>query len=161
MDFDKLWNLDIAAIRELTVPNDVIIAMSSWLARKSNYGENMDVLSPEEQIFLICNHLEGEVNNGGFSQYLYNSSGNNANRAAACMEVIGAKKTAEICRTAMAAFSQPLPEDRYAREDFLDEFLTEDVEKILEACDSAFYDYEDDLEQLTYSYIQAHKDCFT
>ena len=161
MDFNTLWNLDISAIRELTDSNDIVIAMSSWLGRKSNYGENMAVLSPEEQIFIICNHLEGEVNNGGFSQYLYNSSGNNANRVAQCMEAIGAVKTAEICRTAMAAFPRPLPEDWEERQEFLDEFLTEDVEEILEECDSAFYAYEDNLEQLTCAYILSHNDCFT
>ena len=161
MDFEKLWNLDISEIRELTDSNDLVIAMSSWLGRKTNYGENMTVLSPEEKTFLVCNHLEGEVNNGGFSQYFYNSSGNNANRVAECMEAIGAIRTAEICRAAIAAFPKPLPEDREEREEFLDEFLTEDVEEILEECDSAFYDYEDDLEQLTYAYIQAHMDCFT
>ena len=161
MDFDKLWNLDITAIRELTDPNDVIIAMSSWIGRKSNYGDNMAVLSPEEQVFYICNLLEGEVNNGGFVQFFDNSSGNHANRAPECLEAIGAVRTAEICRKALASFPQPLPVDWKKRREFLDEFLTEDVEEVLEECDSAFYDYEDDLEHLAYSYIQAHKNSFT
>ncbi len=160
MDFEKLWNLDISAIWELTDPNSFIIAMGSWVVRKSNYGENMDVLTPEEQVFYACYSLEGEVNNGGFSQYLYNSSGDDAYRVAECMEAIGAKKTAEICRTAMAVFGRPIPQDRMEREDFLDEFLTDELEETLSECDSRFYRYEENLEQLTYAYIQAHRDCF-
>ena len=161
MIFNDLWNMDIASIWELTDPNSFIIAMSSWVGRKSNYGENMAALTPEEQVFFICNSLEGEVNNGGFSQYLYNSSGNHANRVSECMHSIGATKIAEICRTAMAAFPHPLPEDWEERQEFLDEFLTDDAEEILEQCDSEFYEYEDNLEQLVYSYIQAHRDRFT
>ena len=161
MDFNTLWNLDISAIWELSDRNSFIIAMSSWIGRKSNYGEDMDALTPEEQTFIICNHLEGEVNNGGFSQYLYNSSGNNAYRVAACMDTLGAHRTAEICRSAFAVFNQPIPQDWDDRQEFLDEFLTDEIDVFLSQCDSLFYQYEDDLEQLTYSYILTHKDCFT
>lgn len=160
-DFKKLRESDISVIWEITEQNAFVLAMDGWVCRKSNYGKNMAALTPAEQVFYICQTLDGEVNNGGFSQYLYNSSGNHANRVADCMDAIGANKTAEICRKAMAAFAQPLPEDRDEREEFLDEFLTDDVSDILEECDSEFYDEGDNLEQLSYSYIQAHKNQFT
>ena len=160
MNFNELWNLDISQIWDLTDQNSFVIAMSSWVGRKSNYGNHMAALTPEEQVFYVCYVLEGEVNNGGFSQYLYNSSGNDAYRVAECMEAIGAMNTAQICRTAIAAFDQPIPHDWTERQNFLDDFLTDDVDEILNECDSRFYDYEDNLEQLTYSYIQAHKSSF-
>jgi len=161
MDFNTLWNLDISAIWELADSNDFIIAMSGWLCRKSNCGENMAVLTTEEQVFYICNVLEGEVNNGGFSQYLYNSSGNNAYLVAACMDAIGAHRTAEICHRAVTAFNQPIPQDRDERQEFLDKYLTDEIDEVLSQCDSMFYQYEDNLELLAYSYIQRHRDCFT
>ena len=159
-DFKKLRKSDISVIWEITEQNAFVLAMDGWVCRKSSYGKNMAALTPEEQVFYICSSLDGEVNNGGFSQYLYNSSGNHANRVAACLEAIGAMKTAGICRKAMASFDRPLPENREEREEFLDEFLTDDVSDILEECDQAFYDCEDNLEHLSYLYIHAHRDSF-
>lgn len=159
-DFKKLRDSDISAIWKITEQNAFVLAMDGWVCRKSNYGKNMAALTPAEQVFYICYELDGEVNNGGFSQYLYNSSGNHANRVADCMDIIGAKRTAEICRKAMAPFARPLPEDRDEREEFLDEFLTDDVDAILTDCDNAFYDEGDNLEQLCYSYIHTHKKQF-
>lgn len=159
-DFNQLLNMDISGIWELSDQTSFVIAMGNWVGRKSDYGKNMDILTHEEQTFLICHLLEEEVNNGGFSQYLFNSAGNHANRAAASMEEIGAHKTAEICRRAIGAFQRNIPTDRTQRQEFLDEYLTDEVDAILCKCDDRFYQCPDDLEQLTYIYILAHKEAF-
>jgi len=130
------------------------------LCEKSNYGENLNVLTAEEQVFYINNELEQEVNNGGFSQYLSNSSGNYAHRVVDCLHTIGAYKTAEICKTALNAFGRPIPQDREERFDFLDEYETDAVAEILNKCDERFYKYEDDLETLNYNYVINNREKF-
>ena len=112
MELTEIWNL--------TDKTDFLIAINERLNARSSYGEHLDRLSAEEQVFYICNLLMEEVNNGGFDQFLYNSSGNYAHRVEECLRIIGANKTADICHTAFSAFGKPIPQDRNKREKFLD-----------------------------------------
>ena len=160
-DFDQLLNMDISDIWKLSDEASFVIAMGSWLGKKSDYCENIEALSHEEQTFLICHLLEAEVNNGGFSQYLYNSAGNQANYAADSLDEIGAHKTADICRRAFGAFRLSIPTDRTERQEFLEEHLTDKIDEILCKCDDRFYQSPDDLEHLAYRYVQAHQKSFT
>lgn len=70
---------------------------------------------------------------------------------------IGASKTADICKNALAVFNGKVPTDRDERQDLLDSLECDDV---LEACDDAFYDYEDYLETLNHAYIMEHREFF-
>ena len=75
-NMEHIWNL--------TDTNDFVVAMTEHLDNKTQYGEDMSALSEAERIFYITQTLEMEVNNGGFSQFFYNSSGNFSN------ELVGA-----------------------------------------------------------------------
>ena len=70
-DFDDIWNIDNK--------NNFLIALNGWLCKKSNYGKSIDMLSDAEKAFFFVFQFEAEVNNGGFSQFLYNDSGSFAN----------------------------------------------------------------------------------
>ena len=48
--------------------------------------------------------LEGEVNNGGFDQFFYNSAGNNTADTILALQAIGAARTADIVKRAAAMF---------------------------------------------------------
>ena len=37
---------------------------------------------------------------------------------------------------------------------------SDEIDEILSECDDAFYRYEDDLEELTYTFVMQHKDQF-
>lgn len=152
---------DIHSIWNLTDQNEFVIAMMDYLCEKSRYGDEIDRLSTPEQVFYICTELEQEVNNGGFDQFFYNSSGNFSNRIVECFIAIGADETADICKTALAAFSSPLPVNRDERQTYLDEAVTDEISDILSACDDRFYDYPDDLETLSYQYIMKNKAYFS
>jgi len=73
-DLKQLWNAQLDDIWLIDNKNQFLIAMNGWLCRKCNYGEDIEKLSDAEKVFYINNLLESEVNNGGFSQYFYNSS---------------------------------------------------------------------------------------
>lgn len=148
-------------ILALTDTNDFVVAMTEYLDNKTKDGEDMSVLSKEERIFYITQTLEMEVNNGGFSQFFYNSGGDFSNELVGAFTAIGANATAAICQKAISAFGCDIPVDRDEREEMLDELENDKIDEILEECDSAFCDYEEDLNQLNYNFVMKNKESFT
>lgn len=107
----------------------------------------MGGLSGSERIFYITQSCEQEINNGGFSQYLFNSSGGLAGELAQAYREIGAVKTAAICGRALEALGGALPPDEAGR--------------CLEECTGAFLRYEEDLNALSHAYVRRHQGEFT
>ena len=151
-NMEHIWNL--------TDTNDFVVAMTEHLDNKTQYGEDMSALSEAERIFYITQTLEMEVNNGGFSQFFYNSSGNFSNELVGAFTAIGANATAAICQKAISAFGRDIPVDRDEREEMLDELESDEFDEILEECDNAFYDYEDNLNELNYNFVMKNKEFF-
>ena len=151
-NMDHIWGL--------TDTNDFVIAMMEHLDKKTNYGDDTSSLSEAERIFYITQTLEMEVNNGGFAQFFYNSSGQFSGELVSAFTAIGANATAEICQKAIDAFGCDIPTDRDEREEMLDEIESDEFDEILEECDSAFYDYEDDLNELNYNFVMENKEHF-
>lgn len=155
-DFLKKKNANSKNEEEID-QNAMVIDTFSAIDEKCEYGDAMEKLNEHERLFYITQTLEQEVNNGGFSQYFYNSSGNFANEVVDAFTRIGALKTAEICKKAVAVFNGQVPVDRDERENLLESL---DCEDIFDECDNAFYDYEDDLEALNYAYVMKHRKFF-
>lgn len=149
---EHIWNL--------TDTTDFVIAMTEHLNQKTQYGEDMSVLSAAERVFYITQTLEMEVNNGGFSQFFYNSSGNFSNELVGAFSSIGANTTAAICQRAIDAFGRDIPVDRYERQEMLDELESDELDEVLGECDNAFYAYEDNLNELNYNFAMENKEQF-
>ena len=148
---EEIWMLDD--------PLDLIGELSGYIAEKCRYGEALSVLSEPERIFYTTQILEMEVNNGGFDQFFFNSSGNLANEVVHAFTEIGAVKTADICRKAFSVYGEEVPTDRDERQDIL-ELLNEEQEEILERCADVFFDYEENLNELNYAFVMRNKDDF-
>lgn len=93
----------------------------------------MSILSEPERIFYVGQLPEIEVNNGGFSQFFFNSGGDFANEM---VSKIGAVKTAKICEKAVSIYSGAVPADWNDRENAFIE--NEEKLTVLEECDDAF-----------------------
>ena len=155
-DIDEIW--------QMQDKEDFVSTMSQYIAQKCNYGDNMENLNEKERVFYITQALEMEVNNGGFLQFFFNSSGMFANELVASFEAIGAKKTSEICKKAISIYGNEVPMDREKREELLtsdDEEEDEKIEALLNECDDEFFEYEDDLLELNYQFILKNKDSFS
>ena len=80
-DFFKKKNVD-----KVNTANDdsinFVIDMWSAICEKCNYGDSIEKLNEYERVLFVTQTLEQEVNNGGFSQFFYNSSGNFSNELA-------------------------------------------------------------------------------
>lgn len=158
--FEDLLDINITDIWEIENKNSFIIAMDSWICKKCNYGDDMDKLSLQERIFFITQRLESEVNNGGFSQFFYNSSGNFTNELFDSFISIGAEKTAQICKKSVDVFGCKMPVDGAEREAFIDQMFTDDINAVLNECDNMFYEYLDNIEELNFKYIIENKEYF-
>lgn len=137
--------------------NKLVIDMWLSICEKCDYGDSIEKLNEYERVFFVTETLEQEVNNGGFSQFFYNSSGDFSNELVDAFTKIGAFKTAEICKKALAVFNGKVPTARGERQDLLDSLECDDV---LNEYDDAFYDYEDNLEALNHAYITKHREFF-
>lgn len=151
------------SIWEIEDKDELIMELLGQIEEKCDYGENMTTLNEQERIFYITQQLEMEVNNGGFSQFFYNSSGDFSNELVKAFEEIFAYHTAGICQKAIDAFGREIPVDRDEREELLDELEGEEADKldeILSECDDAFYEYKEDLTKLNYEYVMRNKEAF-
>lgn len=149
----KIWAIDDV--------NDRIIALSEHVAQKCRYGIKMEALSQPERMFFIAQNVEIEVNNGGFSQFFYNSTGDFSAETVQAFLAIGAEKTAAICQRALDVVGQPLPVNRAERIELLEKIESDALAEALDSCDNAFYSCEEDLNALTDAYVMKNKADFT
>lgn len=116
-----------------------------------------------DQVFLDIWDLQGEVNNGGFHQYCWNSSGARIKPTIAALHEIGAKDTAKLCEQMLELLGvDELPEDDLERRLLLDlvEKRFEGGPDLLErsgALDSQFYKSKENLTALTFKYMDKHR----
>src|SRR5258708_26400252 len=89
--------------------NSILIDLSE--SKRTKFGkEDFETQSVPQKVFSSVWAVESEVNNGGFSQYFLNSSAETSAFVAEALEAIGAPRTADICRRAIAcAFPDGLP----------------------------------------------------
>jgi len=135
--------------------NHILINLSE--SKNTSFGkEDFARQSLPQKVFSAIWAVESEVNNGGFSQYFFNSSGESASFVVEALETVGAPKTADICKRAIAAaFPSGLPQSaeeiRSAAADFPDDVLDK-----LEPLDQEFFSYPHDLTDLLFAYVSEH-----
>jgi hypothetical protein len=115
-----------------------------------------DALSEPQKVFRAVWELEAEVNNGGFLQYLENSSGQLAAHAANALRAIGANVMADVVAGALhvagAGASSPDEGVRAAAV----AALPPDRRETLDELDRAFLGYPENLTVLLYAYVALH-----
>jgi HPt (histidine-containing phosphotransfer) domain-containing protein len=137
--------------------NGSIIELDDYICKLCEYGSKLDRLNDVQKVFYFNQYLEKEVNNGGFNQFYFNSSGNFAHEIIGSLQTIGAKKTAEIIKKANAQFpNNKVPKDREERQNILEQ-IEEGANVAWEELDQKFYTYEDDLNSLNMEYIRENK----
>ncbi|WP_159090614.1 DMP19 family protein [Aquimarina aquimarini] len=135
----------------------IVMEINSYLNKKSGYGEKIEKLNPVQQTFLFVENLEYEINNGGFNQFYFNSSGAFSQETSNALLEIGAKKTAEIIKKANSEFKNGMvPKDRNERQNKLAQ-IKEKAEENWNKCDSEFYEYQDDLTELLIAFVIKNK----
>jgi len=147
--------------------NDVLIDLSE--SDKTDFGKkDFASQSRPQKVFSAIWALESEVNNGGFAQYFANDSGETAGFVSEALEIIGAPKTADICRRAInVAFPSGRPTTAQAISSAASGFAGDILDR-LQTLDDEFYKYPHDLTALLFAFVRNHpeefgetpKDCF-
>ena len=106
-------------------------------------------LSVHEGVDLI-DALEGEVSNGGFHQYFYNSAGDKTAETIEALEIVGALAMADILKRVAQRFPCGMPpKNRFERQDIL---LAYPSAASFRELDEEFYKYPDNLAALVTKY---------
>ena len=152
--------LDLEKLLSSADINVSIIELDNFIGELCSYGDEMGKLSEQQKQFYYNQCLEREINNGGFNQYFFNSSGNFAHKTIKSLLTIGANKTADILQKAIEQFpNSNVPEDRTERQIILEQ-IQGTANLTWEELDQKFFAYEDDLNTLNIEFIREHKDKF-
>lgn len=148
---------DLEKVLKIERRDIIVMKIDIYLNSKSEYGENIENLNLFQRTFLFVGNLEREINNGGFKQFYFNSSGDFSQETVDALLLVGAKKTAEILKKANSEFkSGIIPKDRTERQNVLKE-----IQKIAQEnwnkYDSEFYEYHENLTELLISYVIKNK----
>ncbi len=146
---DSIWGLQD--------DNEFIAALTDHVAKKCGYGERLEGLSGPERVFYLTQCCEMEINNGGFSQLFFNLPGFAMEEIPEAFAGIGAPRTAELCRGALAVFGRQLPADAGRRRDLLEQLENGETDALLSQCDEAFSRYEEDLNALNRAYVMRNR----
>ena len=141
-------------------PYEKIMKINERLNEISDYGKNLSKLNSSQQVVLIIENLEREINNGGFNQFYFNSSGNHAEVTVENLRKIGADKTAELVEKANFEWpNNKVPVNRNERQAILEQ-IENKAEQVWEDCDQLFYKYEDDIAGLLMDFVNANRTDF-
>ena len=140
--------------------NDSIIKIDNFVSELCQWGERLDKLTEPQKNFYFNQCLEREVNNGGFSLYFTNSSGEYAHQTVETLKLIGANNFAKILQKAIDKFpSKTVPQDSGERQEIVEQ-IEENNDEVWEKLDDKFYEYPEDLNQLNINYIMQNKEFF-
>lgn len=113
---------------------------------------DFDALDPATRVAYCLHELEAEVNNGGFHQFLSNSSGEFALETLDALEKIRAPKTRRLLEKALATcFPEGYPKDPADHLTRIADF--EEVSDAVEALDAQFFEYEEALDELVNEFL--------
>ncbi len=114
-------------------------------------------LTATERNLVAATWVGYEVNNGGFDQYFYNSSGDEAAQALAGLKEMGADGSAALLARAMAVFpdGQP-PADRDRRVELMEKIALQS-KPVWDKCDEEFYKLKEDIDGLTLAHARKHR----
>ena len=137
--------------------NDYLIELSS--GPNTEFGNiGFAVQAEPQKVFSAIWELEGQVNNGGFSQFFINVEVGLIHFTPEALRRIGACPCARIVQEALdcAGF---LPEDKAERARKLGQWDSAVMEK-LDALDTEFFAYPSDLTELLFAFVEKHPEEF-
>jgi len=147
-------------IQKIEDKDDFRYELSSYILIKSKNGDKLNRLSKQERVLYVIDVCDMEVNNGGFDQYFFNSSGDQCNELVPALTEVKAFETAKICEKALNAFGCKIPSNRAKRNDLMDELESDSFTEKLNECDNEYYSNEENVNELIYSYVMENKKAF-
>jgi hypothetical protein len=136
---------------------ETVIQIGELLWEKSKNDNDFESLNEYEKNVLFIEMLEGQVNNGGFDQYFFNSTGEYAHETLKALEEIKANQIAEILNSAIKAFpTLPIPKDTEQRRELMED-IPKNISETWDKLDDEFYEYPENLAGLVIEYVKTNK----
>lgn len=158
----RVRTLDDALAR--ATEHDQFDAVRERIANKLTKPRVYDSLSYGEQLIWQINWLVWDVENGGFDQYLSNSTGDYAQETIEYLQKIGAKNTCRLLKKIARIFPDGIiPKDEDERNELLSAWEKKHAKTandFFAKLNRAFYDRAEDLTALTLNYVRAHREEF-
>lgn len=149
--------LDIMEILSREYSDSVVVDAYEYCMRKCGWDPSI-LKAGNVRDFLLCVLFEGEIANGGISQFLSNSSGDMAEETILALEKIGEPDIAKLLRKTLQCFPNgAVPKDCDARNDLIEQF-DEKVEAQFDEFDRILWNHS--LSQSCYRFLQSHKNDF-
>lgn len=136
--------------------DSLVLAFEQALQQKAE-RLGPDSLSDSERIILAVEALEREVNNGGYSQFFFNSSNEFTPIVVQALRAIGCPEAANLTQDAIAVLGLegPITVDAVNR---VMEDESEEREDKWEACDDRYFKEAGDLSDPLLQFIKVNKD---
>jgi len=125
---------------------------------KKEYQAVLGLTKPQQAIYIIwC--LEAEVNNGGYNQFYFNSSGQYADLAPDALKIVGAIKFADLTTRANDIYKKENDKITKHQDGTLEGFSKSYEDNPLDKFDDEFYDLEksENLQKLQVDFIRKNK----
>ena len=120
--------------------------------------EHIDRLSPEARLVYLVWCLDGEIHNGGFDQFFYNSLGDHWEELLSHLDTIGAVTSKRLLTQAVSIFPDSAPaKDREERVQQLKRLDDAEVEALLSDLDEQFWKYEDNICHRVSEFVSKHR----
>jgi Domain of unknown function (DUF4375) len=124
--------------------------------------ESVRELRPGDRALYVLWTVDGEINNGGFSQYLFNSTAGLHDEAVASAELIGARQTAAVLERLPGVLGlESLPEDRAERQRVLDGLSTAEEAALGRLDEEWFASISGEIEAKLLRHLRTHPEAFS
>jgi hypothetical protein len=136
---------ELARLSDSDVEQAILDRIAAVIAADpAREGEIVRGLPLGAQMLYATSWVEAEVDNGGFQQYFWNSTGQFANEALAGFDLLGAKDHAGLMRRAIAIADAERPtREKYQAQDSAEAFSESYEHTRLGDLDEEFYDLAD------------------
>lgn len=142
----------VAKLRGVDDPFTVVL--------ETHERDGYEALTWPQKVYWSVHYMDAEVKNGGFAQYLYNPSGDNAGDIVKALEDLGAEASAAILRQVLGVFGPAGPSaDRDTRITQLRR-LPRKVDALFSSLQSAYYKDPDRLAVQFGMYVARNADHF-
>jgi hypothetical protein len=148
-----------------TTSNDRLLQViyDNLLERQSTdhtkeYETVMSWNKSRQAIYMIWG-LEGEVNNGGYNQFYFNSTGQFYKHLPNALNLVGATRFADLTQRANVIFEKENPKIRQHQDGTLEGFSKSYEDNPLNKFDDEFFDLynKEDLQKIQVDFIRKHK----
>ena len=150
--------MKIEEILKLQNEEEIILKIGELIWEKLQFDfDNLSELDEVEKTFIYIDILEEQVNNGGFDQFFFNSSGDFTYEILDAYKNIGANKTAKIIYDAIQAFPKlPISKDTQTRRNIMED-LSDEISEKWNKLDDKFYEYEENIMSYVIEYMRKNK----